>query len=309
MSPPADGRSIGTGWPRPLIEPAELATRLDAPELRLIECGAVYHALPDRRGFRAESARPLYDSGHLPGAVFVEPIAELSDPASELHFTMPPPARVAEAFGRHGVGPGAFVVLYCRDHNVFAARLWWMLRSIGWDDAAVLNGGLVRWVAEGRPLTTAVRSHPPARLEARPRAGLFADRAAVRRALGDSRTVVVNALSTEQHEGRGGVTYGRPGRIAGSVSVPARALTDPVTHAYLPRERIRAVLEAAGVLRRGDDPGARRAVTYCGAGIAASSDALLLTLLGLEDVAVYDGSLEDWTRDPGSPMESGPAHP
>jgi thiosulfate/3-mercaptopyruvate sulfurtransferase len=158
-------------------------------------------------------------------------------------------------------------------------------------------------------VTTEARSYPPARLVSRPRPGLFADKAAVRQALGDSRAVVVNALSTEQHEGRGGVTYGRPGRIAGSVSAPARALTDPSTHAYLPPDRIRAALEATGVLRAGGEPGGRRAVTYCGAGIAASSDALLLTLLGMEDVAVYDGSLEEWARDPACPMESGPAAP
>jgi thiosulfate/3-mercaptopyruvate sulfurtransferase len=263
--------------------------------------------MPDRSDFRAETARPLYDAGHLPGAVFADPIAELSDPASGLRFTMPSPARVAEAFGRHGVGPGTFAVLYCRDHNIFAARLWWMLRSIGWDEAAVLDGGFVRWVGEGRPTTTTVRRHSPARLEPRPRPGLFVDKVAVRQAQGDARVVVVNALSTEQHEGRGGVTYGRPGRIAGSVSVPARALTDPVTHAYLPAARIRAVLEAAGVFRPGGGAGGRRAVTYCGAGIAAASDALLLTLLGMDDVAVYDGSLEEWARDPASPMESGPA--
>jgi thiosulfate/3-mercaptopyruvate sulfurtransferase len=296
-------------WPRPLITPAELAARLDAPELRLIECGTVYRSLPDESDFRVESARPLYDAGHLPGAVFVDPVGELSDPASGLRFTMPAPARVADAFGRSGVGPGTFAVLYCRDHNIFAARLWWMLRAIGWDDAAVLDGGFVRWVAEGRPVTAAVRRHPPGRLDPRPRPGLFVDKAAVRQALGDSRAVVVNALSTEQHEGRGGVTYGRPGRIAGSVSVPARALTDPATHAYLPRERIRAVFEAAGILRLNGHAAGRRAVTYCGAGIAASSDAFLLTLLGMGDVAVYDGSLEEWARDPACPMESGPATP
>jgi len=253
-------------------------------------------------------ARALYDAGHLPGAVFVDPIAELSDPLSGLRFTMPLPARVAEAFGRIGVGPGTFVVLYCRDHNVFAARLWWMLRAIGFDDAAVLDGGFAHWTAEGRALTTEVRRHPPARLEPRPRPGLFVDKAAVRAALGDPGVVLVNALSAQQHEGRGGVTYGRPGRISGSLSAPARSLTDPTTHAFLPPDRLRAVLEAAGVLR----PGAagatgRRAVTYCGAGIAASSDAFLLTLLGVRDVAVYDGSLEEWARDLACPMESGPS--
>jgi thiosulfate/3-mercaptopyruvate sulfurtransferase len=296
-----------SSWPRPLISPAELAERLDGPELRLIECGVAYRPLPDRTDFRVESTRPLYDADHLPGAVFVDPVAELSDPTSGFRFTMPTPARVADAFGRVGIGPGAFAVLYCRDHNVFAARLWWMLRAIGWDDASVLDGGFVRWVAEGRPLTTDVRHHPPAHLEPRARAGSFVDKSAVRAALGDPRVVLVNALSTEQYEGRGGVTYGRPGRIAGSVSVPARSLTDPVTHVYLPPDRLRARLEAVGLLRPGGDPVGPRAITYCGAGIAAASDALMLTLLGVADVAVYDGSLEEWARDPEAPMESGSA--
>lgn len=295
-------------WPRPLISPAELAARLDRPELRLIECGVASTALPDRSDFRAESTRPRYDAGHVPGAVFVDPIAELSDPASPLRFTMPPAARVAETFGARGVGPGTFVVLYCRDHNVFAARLWWMLRAIGMDDAAVLDGGYQRWSTEGRPVSTDVRAHEPARLEARPRPELFVDKAAVRASLGDAGVVLVNALSAEQHAGQGGVTYGRAGRIPGSVSVPARALTDPATHAYLPPERLRAAFEATGAMPR-DAAGGPRVVTYCGAGIAASSAAFALSLLGAADVAVYDGSLEEWARDPESPMESGPAVP
>ena len=297
--------SVGPAWPRPLIAPAELAARLDRPELRLIECGALYTPLPDRSDFQAESTGPLYDHGHIPRAVFVDPIAEVSDPASGLRFTMPAPARLAEAFGRLGVGPGTFVVLYCRDHNVFAARLWWMLRAIGFDDAAVLDGGYVRWVAEGRPVTTDVTRPPTARLESRPRPDLFVDKAAVRSALVDARTILVNALSMAQHEGRGGITYGRAGRIPGSVAVPARSLTDPVAHAYLPPDRLRAAFEAAGVLRSAA-AGGRRVVTYCGAGIAAASDAFVLTLLGAGDVAVYDGSLEEWARDPACPMESGP---
>ena len=217
------------------------------PELRLIECGVVYHPLPDRSDFRLESARPLYDAGHLPGAVFVDPIAELSDPASGLRFTLPSPGAVAEAFGRHGVGPGTFAVLYCRDHNIFAARLWWMLRSIGWDDAAVLNGGFVRWVAEGRPVTTDVRRHPPARLEAAAASGPL--RRQGRGAPGARR------LADRRRERALGRAARGPGRVSrtaarggspGSVSVSARALTDPATHAYLPPERIRAALEAAG---------------------------------------------------------------
>src|SRR5262245_42096728 len=162
-----------TDWPRPLIETADLAARLGDPRLRLLECMTVLHPLPDGSGFRAESGRALYDLGHLPGAAFVDLLSDLSDSSSPLRFTMPRPDRLADALGRAGVGPGTFVVIYCRAHNTMAARLWWMLRAIGFDDAAVLNGGGHKWTAEGRPVTKDVTVYPPARLVARPRPGAF----------------------------------------------------------------------------------------------------------------------------------------
>jgi thiosulfate/3-mercaptopyruvate sulfurtransferase len=120
-------------------------------------------------------------------------------------------------------------------------------------------------------------------------------------ALGDPTACVVNALSPEQHEGTGGVVYGRPGRIAGSVNVPAQHLVDPTTHAFLALDQLRDRFRTAGALA------AQRVVTYCGSGIAASSDALVLALLGHPNVAVYDASLREWAPDPTLPMEAGPA--
>jgi 5,10-methylenetetrahydrofolate reductase/rhodanese-related sulfurtransferase len=160
----ASQEPVTAAWPRPLSSPAELAARLDRPEIRLIECGVAYHMLPDRSDFRVDSTEPLYTTGHIPGAVFADPIAALSDRGSGLRFTMPDPASLAQAFGRLGVGDGTFVVLYCRDHNVFAARLWWMLRAIGFDDAAVLDGGFARWTQEGWHVTVEVPRHSPVHL-------------------------------------------------------------------------------------------------------------------------------------------------
>jgi thiosulfate/3-mercaptopyruvate sulfurtransferase len=289
-----------TDWPRPLIETADLAARLGDPRLRLFECMTVLHPLPDGSGFRAESGRALYDAGHLPGAAFVDLLTELSDTASPLRFTMPRPERLAAALGRAGLAPGTFAVVYCRSHNTMAARLWWMLRAIGFDDAAVLNGGWAKWTSEGRPVTSGATVYPPATLVARPRPGAFAGKEALLASIGDRDTLLVNALSREQHEGKGGIHYGRPGRIPGSQCVPARELTDPATQAYLPPDRMRAAFEAAGAL---DEKSPRRVITYCGGGIAASSDALILTMLGAPDVAVYDNSLSEWARDPSLPME------
>jgi thiosulfate/3-mercaptopyruvate sulfurtransferase len=173
-----------------------------------------------------------------------------------------------------------------------------MLRAFGFDDAAVLNGGWKKWTLEGRPVATDDGARPPQRFVARPRPELIADKAGVLAALGEGRACVLNALSAERHRG-GGAPYGRPGRIAGSANVPAQDLVDPDTHAYLPADVLGQKFAASGALE------ARRVITYCGAGIAASSDAFVLTLLGRDDVAVYDASLSEWAVDPSLPMETG----
>jgi len=191
------------------------------------------------------------------------------------------------------------VVLYDRAVNMWAARVWWMLRAVGFDRAAVLNGGWKKWTLEGRLTSTAPCVYPPARFVARPRPDLFVGKDAVLAGLGARATCVLNALSEEQHRGTGGVAYGRPGRIAGSGNVPARALVDPATHAYLEPDVLRRRFADAGALEAG------RVITYCGGGIAASSDAFILALLGHDRVSVYDASLSEWARDPSLPMETG----
>jgi thiosulfate/3-mercaptopyruvate sulfurtransferase len=285
--------------PESLVETDWLAARLEDPAVRVLECTAILHALPDG-GYRAESGRATWAAGHIPGSGFADLTGELSDQSSPLRFMMPSPSQLASAMAALGVGDGTRVVLYDRAVNMWAARVWWMLRAVGFDQAAVLNGGWRKWTLEGRPVSTAPCAYPPGRFVARPRPALFADKAAVLAGVGDTAACVLNALTDEQHRGTGGVTYGRPGRIAGSANVPARSLVDPKTHAYLPPGALRQQFEAAGVLRAG------RVITYCGGGIAASSDAFVLTaILGHDHVAVYDASLSEWAADPSLPMETG----
>jgi len=282
-----------------LVETDWLAAHLHDPGVRVLECTVYLHPADVPGGYRVESGRARWAEGHIPGAGFVDLQADLSDPSASLRFTMPPAAQFAEAMGRCGVGEGVRVVLYDRFVNMWAARVWWMLRVFGFDGAVVLNGGWRKWRLEGRPVAIDDGARPRREFAARPRPELVADKAAVLTALGQERTCVVNALTEEQHCGTGGVSYGRPGRIAGTVNVPARALVDAETHAYLPDDVLRAKFAEAGALD------ARRIVTYCGGGIAASSDAFALALLGRDDVAVYDASLSEWAADPSLPMERG----
>ena len=284
---------------QPLVETDWLVAHLGEPNLRVLECTVYLQPADVPGGYRVESGRAKWAEAHIPGAGFVDLQDELSDRTSKLRFMMPPAAQFAEAMSRHGVGDGVRVVLYDRFVNMWAARVWWMLRAFGFDDAAVLNGGFKKWTREGRPLAIDEGAAPHRTFTARPRRALIADKSGVLAALDDSRACVLNALTDEQHRGTGGTSYGRPGRIAGSANVPARDLVNPDTHAYLPLDVLREKFAASGALD------AKRVITYCGGGIAASSDAFVLTLLGRSDVAVYDASLSEWAADASLPMERG----
>jgi thiosulfate/3-mercaptopyruvate sulfurtransferase len=282
--------------PQYLVETDWLADHLQDAKVRVLECTVYLHPKPEG-GYRVESGRAKWEESHIPGAGFADLPGDLSDRNSSLPYMMPPAAQFAETMGRYGVGDGVRVILYDRAVNMWAARIWWMLRAFGFENAAVLNGGWKKWTSEGRPVSTDAGTRPVRRFVPAPRPELIADKHAVLAGVGDRATCLLNALTEEQHRGTGGVAYGRAGRITGSKNVAARDLVDPKTHAYLPAEVLREKFKAAGALEAG------RVITYCGGGIAASSDAFVLTLLGKDDVALYDASLGEWANDPSLPME------
>jgi thiosulfate/3-mercaptopyruvate sulfurtransferase len=283
---------------RLLVETGALADRLDDPRLRLLDCTVVLEAGPD--GVSIESGRAGWEAAHIPGADFLDLLRELADPTSRFHFMLPPAEQFAEVMSAHGVEDGTHVVLYDSRGGMWAARVWWMLRAYGFDEAAVLNGGWTKWTLEGRPTSSASPQHGRARFQARPRAGVFVDRDAVLAAISNKTACLLNGLSADQHRGTGPtVAGGRPGHIPTSRSMPAEELVDPDTQAYLTPAELRSRLESVDALD------ADSVITYCGGGIAASAVAFALKLAGRENVSVYDASLEEWATDPSLPIETG----
>ena len=190
-------------------------------------------------------------------------------------------------------------MLYSHATPIWATRFWWMLRAIGFDDAAILDGGLDKWKAENRPLSTEATIHPPATLTLRARPGSSSTRTRSRSAIGKPDTLTLNALSHDQHKGSGGVTYGRAGRIAGSSCVPAASLFG-ADKTLKPIAELRAAFDGVGAAPD------KKVLVYCGGGIAATLDAFVLTaMLGHTNVAVYDNSMQEWSNDPSLPMETG----
>src|SRR4030081_878064 len=199
---------------------------------------------------------------------------------------MPAPAQLAIAFGRHGLGDGTRAVLYSIGTMMWATRFWWMLRALGFDDAAVLDGGLDKWKAEGRPLESgAPKGYPPATFTAKPQPGLFVGKADVLAKLDAPGTVIVNALGPQFHRGLEPSRYGRPGRVPGSVNVSAATLIDPATKGFTTLADAAEKFAANGVTKD------RKVICYCGGGISATVDLFLMHQLGYNDLTLYDGSM------------------
>ncbi len=271
---------------------AWLAEHLGEPGLRVLECTTILRP-GGPGGYEVVSGRADWAVAHLPGAGFADLASDLSDPGSRLRFMLPPAEQFAAAMGALGVGEGTRVVLYDRARSMWAARVWWMLRAFGFDAAAVLDGGWAAWTAEGRPVTAEVPDVEPAVFRPRVRPGLFVGRDEVLAAIGADDTCLVDALPAASYRGEARV-YARPGHIPTACNVSAAGLVEETTHRYRPIDELRASF--AEVIDRD------RVITYCGGGIAASSDAFVLHLLGHRDVAVYDGSLSEWSADPSLPM-------
>lgn len=282
-----------------LVTPAWLHARLDDPSVRVLDCTTWMTPQPVGPS-TIRSGRPDWARAHIPGADHVCMVADLSDPAGAFPYTLPDEARIAALLSRLGIGQDDHVVLYAAAQPMVVTRAWWVLRTLGHPRVSVLDGGLPRWQREGLPLTDAVVARPPAVFQPRRDPAAVADAVRVAQAVAGSGERLVNALSPEQFAGTGGAHYGRPGRIPGSVNLPARDLVDPVTMDWLPPEAIAARLAAAGL----GDP-SEPVISYCGGGIAATVVAFALRLLGREQVALYDNSLLEWSADPARPMAVG----
>ena len=284
-----------------LISTAELADILGQSGLRLFDCTTYLEPAPEgsSQPYLAVPGRHTFEAGHIPGADFLDLQGEFSDSGTALRFMMPDVAFLERAFGRHGVSNESRVVLYSIGTPMWATRFWWMLASLGFENAAVLDGGLDKWKLEGRPLETgAAKGYKPASFAAKPRDGFFVDKHQTLAATGEQGTVVVNALGPQFHRGLEPSRYGRPGRVPGSCNVSAATLLDPATKAFIPLAEAEAKFQAQGITKD------KRVVAYCGGGISATVDLFLLHQLGHDKLTLYDGSMGEWAKDTSLPIET-----
>lgn len=277
--------------PDTLVSAEWLKQHIDDPDLVVLDATVIIE--PDADGnLRAINGRANFESGHIPTAGFADLMGSLSDPDSPLQFGMPSPEQFAAAMGNLGVGDDSRVVLYDNMGSSWAARVWWMLRWIGFDRAALLDGGLAAWTEAGGDLSTGPVERVPRSLTINLRPEMIADQEEVRAAIVDEAVRLIDSMPAIHFRGEW-TMYDQPGHIPGAINAPVSSLFDE-------SGRFRPVNELAALF--GDDKD-QRTITYCGGGIAASADAFVLTQLGFKDVAIYAASLQEWTANPENPME------
>lgn len=278
-----------------IVDTEWLAKHLDAPDVIVLD--GTWHLPTANRDPKAE-----YLAEHIPGAVFFD-IDDLSDEKSPLPHMLPSTIKFSSRMKKMGIGDGMRVVVYDTYGLFSAARVWWTFRAMGHEDVAVLDGGLRKWKAEGRPL----EDGPPIKRFERhftplQNTGLIRDLNDILEIVDKKHTQLVDARSAARFEGREpeprpGV---RGGHIPGSRNVPSTTvLNDDGT--LKSKDELVAIFKAAGI-----DP-QQRVVTTCGSGVTASILSLALAVIGQTNAAVYDGSWAEWGADGGPPVAMGPA--
>ena len=288
-------RSPRIGAPATLVSTEWLAAQLARPRSggsRVRVLDGTWHMPHLERDPRRE-----FEEAHISGAAFFD-VDAIADRTTPLPHMLPSAAQFARQVGELGISNRDLVVVYDVRGVVSAARVWWTFRAMGHDRVAVLDGGLRKWTAEGRPVETGPPKVAPARFRAHLRRAIVRNLEQVRRNIGTRREQVLDARSRGRFAGtepepRAGL---RGGHIPGSLNLPYDALYQP-DGTMLPPEGLRQAFAASGV-----NP-ARPVATTCGSGITASVLALGLHLIGHRKVAVYDGSWTEWAGHPDTPVE------
>ena len=277
-----------------LVSTEWLERELGAEDLRILDATAF---LPDS----GRDARAEYEQAHIPGAVFLD-LEEVSDGDSPFPHMLPPAHKFASRMQSLGMRDGARFVVYDNSPLHSSARAWWMLKTFGAHYAAILDGGMVKWKAERRPVEAGrphVRhAHFSPLFDGRE----VADKGFVSSIMGAGSHELVDARSAgrftgEEAEPRPGLPVGH---IPGSKNLPQGQLFNP-DNTWKQGDALRAAFDAAGVDL------SRPLVTTCGSGITAAVLLFGARLLGKEDVMLYDGSWSEWGADPATPKATGAA--
>ncbi|MCU1404641.1 MAG: hypothetical protein JWQ43_944 [Glaciihabitans sp.] len=310
MNQPTPSADLDTQRTAVLVSAVELMALVGTDRCPVIlDASLIVHTATFDGDNRSDSGLQRWRDGHIPGSRHVDVGRDFSDTSSALHYSHPAPASISAALARIGISPTSDIVIYDGTGMIWAARLWFLLRWIG-INARVLDGGWAAWCAAGGDVSTGDTPAPVVVPAWTPRTSVHswvsAEEIAARlegaAAAGARTAPLVCALSTSAFAGSRPTRYSRRGAIPGSRNVPSGSLLQS-DGTLAPSAALAAEFTAAAVMAAGEAPPGGEVLLYCGAGIAASLDALALVVLGVPAVRIYDGSLEEWSADPTRPLQ------
>jgi len=281
--------------PEALVSTEWLAAHLADPHVRVLDSSFKQPGV-------TPTARADYDAGHLPGAVFFD-IDDVAEPGTSLPHMIPTAERFAQKMAERGIGNDDRVIVYDANGLSSAGRAWWLLRLFGHDNVALLDGGLPKWKAEGRPLETAAPAIPQRRFTARFDPALVRTKNDIVANLDSARELVVDARSAGRFDGSAEETWPgrRRGHIPGSRNLPFDQVTDAKTKQLKDAAVLASLFAEAGVAFD------KSVVASCGSGVTACALAFAAFLIGHDRVAIYDGSWSEWGLPDGPQIATGPA--
>ena len=277
-----------------LVSVDELAAHLDDPNWRVFDCR---HDLAN-----TEYGAQAYAKGHIPGALFLHCDRDLSGPMTGKNGRHPLPdiETFAKRMGECGITPDTQVVAYDNEASAFASRLWWMLRWLGHDKVALLDGGLPGWKRAKQPLDTSVRQVVPTQFVPRPRPELLVDTAFVEQHLRKPDMLLIDGRSEDRYAGQNERLDPVAGHIPGSINRFYYDCLDDAAIYFKTADELRAEFED---LLGDRDP--RSVVHLCGSGVTACVNVLGMEVAGLKGSKLYAGSWSEWCSDPALPAATG----
>ena len=275
-----------------LVSSKWLSEHLDDPELVILDCTNYAAPGTNADGYVTISGRENWKQGHIPGSHHADFTSSLSGVNKHYRNSLPSPKEFTFAMGFLGIGDDSKVVLYDSANSMWAARVWWMLRWIGFDNAGILDGGYRDWKSQSRHISNTLPSTNQQNLTLHLRPELFVTKETVLSLLNDRSTYLIDARSEAQFKGIE-CDLGLLGHIPGAINIPATSLLDPGSGRYLPGKQL------AYLFPHNRD---ERTIVYCGSGIAAASNAFILNRLGYNNVSIYMPGLQEWIQVDGVPL-------
>ena len=277
-----------------LVETDWLESNLENPNIRIFDCTVWLNPHPNKI-YTIVSGKKDYNEGHIPNSDFLD-LEDISLKNTPYPFMMSDNKTFDKIMSLKGIGPDTHVILYSRVNIQWATRVWWMLKSMGFNNASILNGGFDRWKQENKKISTDSVTYPKNNFISIPQNGLFCTKEEVINSLTNNNISIINALRSTLHDGSEKVDYGRLGHIKNSINIPSLEMVDPDTNLYKSLEDLKIIFKNYNVLNK------EKVIAYCGGGIAATNIAFVLTALGFNNITVYDASLSEWAKNNNLPM-------